>query len=296
MRATIWLASYPKSGNTWFRALLANLTAKEDQPRAINYLGGSEGMASHRFQFDNNLYIESGLLTHEESDRLRPRLYESLASGSGADCSTQRDNSLSTRFVKTHDGYTYTTSNEPLLAGARGAAAALLLVRDPRDVAISFAWHRQCGIDQVIDIINDPEFCFCGKRDRQVQQLRQQLCGWSGHAISWLDQKDLPVHVVRYEDMISDTRATLRAALTFAGISATNDDVARAVRFASFEEMRRQEIDAGFSEAPPNCPSFFRRGTTGGWQTELDQRQIARVEVANAVVMRRLGYLSAAAD
>ncbi len=74
---TIWLASYPKSGNTWLRLLLANLSAT--RPADINGLSEQAGIASARGPFDRLLLIDSGLLTHDEIDCLRPRVYEEMA-------------------------------------------------------------------------------------------------------------------------------------------------------------------------------------------------------------------------
>ena len=82
---TIWLASYPKSGNTWFRMLVANLSAKDGKPVDINDLPERGGIASARGPFDHLLLIDSGLLTHDEIDCLRPRVYEELARGAEDD-------------------------------------------------------------------------------------------------------------------------------------------------------------------------------------------------------------------
>ena len=80
MTRTIWLASYPKSGNTWLRMLLANLSSK-DTPADINDLPERGGIASARGPFDHLTLIDSGLLTFDEIDALRPRVYEELARG-----------------------------------------------------------------------------------------------------------------------------------------------------------------------------------------------------------------------
>ena len=83
MTRTIWLASYPKSGNTWFRMLVANLAVKDGKPVDINDLPERGGIASARGPFDHLTLIDSGLLTHDEIDCLRPRVYEGLASRRG---------------------------------------------------------------------------------------------------------------------------------------------------------------------------------------------------------------------
>ena len=291
MTRRIWLASYPKSGNTWLRVLIANLSAKDDQPVGINDLSATSGIASARAPFDDLLLIDSGLLTYDEAECLRPRVYEELARGPDDDERDPRETPPAVSFVKVHDAYTLTPLGEPLLAGARGADGAIVVVRDPRDVAPSLASHRNTSIDNAIAFMNDRDAVFSANTARQDSQLRQKLPGWSAHITSWLDQTDIPVHLVRYEDLQIDTVAMLRHALQFAGQVATDDELCRAVQFADFARLRQQEEEEGFKEAPRQLDArFFRRGEAGGWRDELTPDQAARIATAHGAVMRRLGY------
>lgn len=290
MKRTFWLASYPKSGNTWLRMLIGALAVEPGGALDINALPQQSGIASGRDAFERVTFIDSDLLTHGEIDRLRPRVYEELARGvcdeDDDDCS-----SLPARFVKAHDAYVSTPEGEPLLAGARGADGAILIVRDPRAVAPSLANHVGATIDEAIALMCDSGFCFCGKTDRLHPQFRQKLLDWSDHAASWLDQSDLPVHLLRYEDLSADTPAALRRVLDFAGLSFSDDTIRRAVALASFTEMRRQEQERGFREAPKrHAAQFFRRGQTDAWREELTATQAERVEREHAAMMRQLGY------
>jgi aryl sulfotransferase len=288
---TIWLASYPKSGNTWLRMLIANLSAKEDRPVGINDLPAAGGMASARGPFDRLLLIDSGLLTHDEVDCLRPRVYEELARGATDDEYDKPEEPPPVRFVKVHDAYTLTPAGEPLLAGARGADGAIVIVRDPRDVAPSLANHHGSSIDDAIAFMNDKDAGWCIRTRSQDSQFRQKLPGWSRHIATWLDQADIPVHLIRYEDLQADTDGTLRRALAFAGRVATNEEIGRAVTFADFARLRQQERDKGFKETPAHMnASFFRRGEAGGWRDELTVEQVARIEAEHARMMLRLGY------
>ncbi len=296
MTRTIWLASYPKSGNTWFRMLVANLSAKDGNPVDINALPERGGIASARGPFDHLLLIDSGLLTHDEIDCLRPRVYEELAHGAQDDEYDKLQEAPPVRFVKVHDAYTLTPKGEPLLAGRRGADGAIVIARDPRDVAPSLANHNRVSLDAAIELMNNRQAVYCAKPGRLDQQLRQQVPGWSGHIASWLDQTDIPVYLIRYEDMQADTFAAFRKALDFAGRPASNDDIRRAVYYADFTELRRQETEKGFGETPRRPGGqFFRRGEAGVWRDELSAEQVARIEAAHAPMMRRLGYELASA-
>jgi len=290
LKKTWWLASYPKSGNTWFRLLVANLG--QDAPVDINALPHQGGIASARPWFDNAMLFPSGLLTHEECDRLRPRIYASIAQGSEEQAQDPETTIGRIRFMKTHDAWTYTRDGEPLLGGRKGADGAILIVRDPRDVAPSLANHGTRPIDESISFMGQADASFSGERDRQPSQLRQQLPGWSGYHRTWLDQADLPVHLVRYEDLQDDTGGVFRAALAFAGVEISAEEAAQAARFADFAGLRKQEIERGFREAPRTQPGggFFRRGVSGAWLDELTPGQVARIEVDHAAMMLRLGY------
>lgn len=291
MRRRFWLASYPKSGNTWFRLLLANLRA--DRPVDINRLPIASELASARAPFDRVSLIASGLLTHEECDLLRPAAYRALArmdDAEGDDGAEGIDDAL---FVKVHDGWTLNGAGEPVLGGADAAAGAILIVRDPRDIVASLAHHQGESLDRTIDFMTSPEASLAGRRDNQPTQLRQLLTDWSGFQAGWLDQHEIPVHLIRYEDLKVDAAGELARALAFAGLCFSPDALHRAARFAHFDELRKQEAVAGFGEAPRShkASRFFRRGVTGGWRDELSAPQAARVEAAHAAMMARLGYV-----
>ncbi len=290
---SFWLASYPKSGNTWMRILLANLLATDGGPIGINTIPRMSGnIAASRAMFDEFLLIDSGLLTQDEIDSLRPRLHEELACGAGTGHGASDNPAV--RFTKVHDAYTLTSRGEPLLAGAGGADGAVLIVRDPRDVAPSLAHHHDMSIDEAIAFMATPQAVF--PNNRRTTHLHQRLLAWHLHAASWLRQSDIPVHLVRYEDMLSDTPVVLRRVAAFAGLDATDEAVDRAVRFSRFAELQRQEHEEGFREIPLPLQHrvFFRRGDAGAWRDELTAEQVARIEAAQGPMMRRLGYALAA--
>jgi hypothetical protein len=290
MKRVYWFASYPKSGNTWLRMLVNALVLGPQDSLDINELRERPGLASAREPLDRLTFLDTQLLTHDEVDRLRPRIYEEIARGADEE---EEDVAclLPARFVKAHDAYVTTPTGEPLMAGALGAAGAIVIVRDPRAVAPSLANHLGVPIDIAVALMADAEFCFCGENDRRHRQMRQKLLGWSAHVASWLDQNDIPVHLLRYEDLSADTHGALTRMLDFAGVSFPDEDIARAVHTARFSELRRQEGERGFDEAPrKRSGRFFRRGETQSWREELDEAQIARIEQDHADMMRRLGY------
>ena len=291
MRPIVWLASYPKSGNTWLRLLLANLG--RDEPASINAIHSEGGTASGRRRFDETFLFASGLLSHAECDRLRPALYRDLAQRDDLPSHVDAAVLPGLRFIKTHDAWTKTDAGEPLLGGAVAARLAVLIVRDPRDLAASLANHNSQPLDDAIAAMARADSAVAGADDRQALQLRQQLRGWSGFNGSWLDQCDVPVHLLRYEDLLADTVGELRRVLAALDLALDPALLQRAADLSDFAGLQAQEERSGFREAPVRLGEgrFFRSGRAGGWRQELTPAQAARIEADHAAMMRRCGYL-----
>lgn len=291
MRPTFWLASYPKSGNTWFRLLASSLMAEEGSKVDIRRIDSTDSIASARGRVEHLTLIETGLLPADVVDTLRPSVYRYLATVEGSLSDPfDPEPRAPVRLVKTHDGYTYLPDGQPMMGGPAAAAGAILFVRDPRDVAPSFANHGSTTIDSAIRRMADPDFSFCDTDKSEPNQLRQQLLGWSGFASSWLDQRDIPVHLVRYEDMHANGPATLRGAVDFLGLDVSDERIDIALAAAAMPELQRQEAEHGFGEKPVKVERFFRRGEAGGWRDELTGEQVAQIERDHYLMMQRLGY------
>lgn len=283
MNRIVWLASYPKSGNTWFRAFVANLQSDADEPVDINQLR-TGSIASARHLFDELAGVEASDLTADEIEALRPDIYVTLAE--------QADE---IGYHKVHDAYTLTHAGRPLLP-PEASRGALYFIRNPLDVAVSYAHHSDRDVDTVIGWMGDERHSFAAGPRRLHSQLRQRLLTWSGHVLSWVDQTQFPVHVVRYEDMRSDPEAVFSTAARFAELPSDTAAVRRALEFSSFEELQRQEADHGFGEKSPRAESFFRRGVVGSWRDSLSDEQAACLVADHREVMERFGYLDGAGE
>jgi len=278
MTGIIWLASYPKSGNTWFRVFLTNLLRDADEPADINDLEATP-ISSARAIFDDETGIEAADLTPEEIDRLRPRVYEHLA-----------ETATETIFMKVHDAWTFLPDGSPLLSSA-ATRGAIYFVRNPLDVAISYAHHNDTDIDKSIAYMGNGNRMLCSKAERLHSQLRQKLLTWSGHVESWLNAPGLNIHVMRYEDMLARPLETFSGAVAYAGLPHDRAKIEKALRFSDFETLQAQEQEKGFNEKSPVNDLFFRNGRAGQWQERLTPEQVDRVVNAHGEVMRRLGYL-----
>ena len=174
--------------------------------------------------------------------------------------------------------------------GATSSAGAIYyMVRNPLDVAPSYAHHLQWSLDRTVAELNRPAPGRPGPC-AFIPGFAESKLPWSAHVSSWLEA-DLLLHVVRFEDMLADPPAAFGAAIRFAGLDWSPARLARAIDHARFDRLRAQEREAGFHERQPTAPSFFRAGTAGGWRTALTPAQVRSLVDAHAPVMERFGYL-----
>jgi hypothetical protein len=232
-RHDVILASYPRSGSTWFRFLLTeSLTGRSaewsDVNRTIPYVGG------HR---DAPPFLTDG-----------------------------------GRLVKTHD------------RASGPCERAILIVRDPRDVAVSeFRWFARGGYEGDLDTF-----------------LRSWLEGglslfgsWADNTRFWLDRHHADrLHVVRFEDLRTDPFVRTRDALAFAGASADDAAVRAAVEGNTIERSREKEARAGAEDVKQHRTGerFVGEGAVEAWRTKLTDEQTRRVESHANDLLARLGY------
>ncbi|MDD2764279.1 MAG: sulfotransferase domain-containing protein [Opitutaceae bacterium] len=284
MNGIVWLASYPKSGNTWFRTFLTNFLRNGDAPADINKLEGGP-IASARRPFDEAVGYDSGEMTPDEIDRLRPEVYL-----------YQAREAKETMYCKVHDAYTVLPDGRPLIP-PESTACVLYFIRNPLDVAVSFAHHSgHDRFDRTIRQMGTAEHSFCATDATETNQLRQKLLTWSQHVLSWVDAPAMRVTVVRYEDMKLRPEDTFGSAVRFVGLPADPARVRKAIEFSRFEEMRKQEEKDGFGEKMPRAKSFFRKGEIGSWRGSLTPGQAAKIIADHGDVMRRFGYLDEKGD
>lgn len=283
MAQVIWLASYPKSGNTWTRALLAGYFG--EGAFDLNHLGAEMALGGLR-SLGDLLGIDPHLLHPDELLAMRPAAAHRLA----ADVVDRETPAIHKLHSANHDA----TPGEPVFPA--GAGRALYVVRDPLDVAASWAPFFGVSHDRAVETMGDEDFVLNKSRGRFRTIMPEPLLSWSGHVLSWIDRPGVPVHVLRYEDLKADTAGAFAAALAFIGeaesVEAVDmERVEAAVEASRFERMQKKEAEEGFREhARMATAPFFRKGKTGGWRTELTADQARRIVSDHREVMERLGY------
>ena len=275
----VWIASYPKSGNTWTRVLLTNYLRGRSLPASINELVGGMS-ANNRELFDEYMGLESSDLTPKEIMPLRPRFQELLAA------ELPRPT-----FCKTHDAYLHRRSGIRLFSRT-ASAGVVYLVRSPLDVTVSLAHHEAWPLDPTVAFLGGAATTgSAAPPTRIIPSFWNILPPWSEHVTSWLEQREIPLHVARYEDLLADPVAGFGAIVRFAGLDYDEARLAQAIEHSAFDRLRAQEEQTGFVEKLPQAQAFFRTGAAGGWRTALNRRQVEALIDAHGSIMARFGYL-----
>lgn len=273
----VWLASYPKSGNTWLRVFLSNLFSDTAHEIHINQLGLSS-ISSNRSIIDSYLGIHSSELTAKEIDNLRPQVYEELSKDTEG-----------IAYVKTHEAWTLNSKGNPIFS-KEFTKGVIYIIRNPLDIAISFSFHNNEPIDQTISLLNNEVSTICEAKDRLSIQTRQVLGSWSTHVSSWIEHSELPLHVVRFEDMVDHPLRTFKGVIDFLHLEYGDSEIMSAVKKSSFETLKAMEARDGFKERGIYSEAFFRKGTPNQWKSELSSNQINEIVKHHIKVMTNFGY------
>jgi len=274
MGKIIWLASYPKSGNTWMRAFFLNLMLNASKPRSINDVPRLSPSDVQREWYAKADDSDQSSWSHEKVAGLRGRVQEVIAQ--------QAPDSI---FVKTHSPMA-PWMGVPLF-NMSVTAGAIYIVRNPLDIVASFAAHSGTTKDLVIKVMATLDHVAPGSDSR----VPHPLGSWSQNVASWTGRPHAGLHVMRYEDMVVEPHRAFGSLVRFLGLPADEERIDRAIRFSSFEEMKTQEEAGGFIERGDRADRFFRAGKVGAWRNELTEVQAGAVIKVHRQQMARFGYV-----
>jgi hypothetical protein len=272
----VWLASYPKSGNTWIRAFLANLIANRSEPVALNDLSRYCEDEARPELFSKVAGRPSIELSLDEIIALRPRVHEVIAA-----------NSRGTRFVKSHN-YAGALNGHPL-HNPTVTAGAIYVVRNPLDVAVSMTHHFGIPLEEAIDRLGSEQVA-TGNDAAFVSQI---LSSWSLHVKGWADLASDRVLVLRYEDLLEKPSKHFAKVARLVGIGQDRARIERAVKHATFQSLASMEKKHGFVEVSEKASRFFREGRTNQWREALNREQVQRMVDTHREQMTRFGYVPA---
>ena len=265
-KGLIYLASFPKSGNTWTRLFLFalfNPMVRDDSNFNLSDIAGRAGQMDVTFQlFERILGKPHYEISDQEVAQTMPLAQKLLA--------IQQDKKV---FVKTHlcNGAWHGTRT----IGLDTFRSAVYIVRNPLDVTPSFASHMNTDIDGSIQAMARPSHFIGGRqkkfnleeaikaeKDKRPElsddeakekalapgQIPQLMGSWSEHVSSWTAEPDPRVIYMRYEDMKHDPADTFHRTAMHLGLPFSREEVIAAEEAVKFDKIQAKEKDQGFKE------------------------------------------------
>jgi len=275
MKSIVWLASYPKSGNTWLRMFLANYLTNATEPVPL--------AKAHQLSLGDAM---PQLYAMVAKGRVDPRNEAEILALRPAVLRAIVANKADINLVKTHCR-NFTLKGVEMIPPAL-TRLGLYVVRNPLDMMVSYAHHYGCTIPVAAEAIS-ARSNLIKANDRTTLQYPGS---WSDHVSGWTRTRAFPVCTLRYEDMISDPEGSFSKVLKAMGAPVDAERLDRSIEFSSFDALRGQEDAHGFVEKSRHADHFFRSGEVGQWQHDVPPDVVDFIRERHGPVMRRHGYLA----
>ena len=276
----IWIASYPKSGNTLLRSLLASYFFSNDGNFEFNDL-------NHIKQFPAiENFRKLGIDLSNESEVFRNFIE--------AQKLINKENKK-IKFIKTHSSLC--KINNCNFTDLKNTLGAIYIVRDPRNVVTSFAHHYNLNIEQATDTLID-KFRWLVKTEKMYKTF---LGSWNVNYNSW-KQLNKRFMLVKYEDLVNKKKTTLIKIFKF--IQSLNNEelkidmvkLNKVIKSTEFHKMKTLEQKNFFTESIVDSDTgkrkiFFNLGPQNDWKKILDDKSRRKIENSFKKEMFELGYL-----
>ena len=280
-----WIASYPKSGNTWLRALISAYYYSKDGVFNQNILKniGQFPEKKYLIGFDHN-QKEVG-----DTARFWIKAQEKI----------NEDKKL--RFFKTHN--IFGAVNNFKFSNKQNSAGCIYIVRDPRNVITSIKNHYELDDDKALEwMTNSKKFIYDVDRVEQYGYSDFQfISSWRTNYKSWRVQKEMPIKIIRYEDLLKETYIVFKDVIEFINKTLhikekiNKDKLKNSVGSTFFDKLKNDEKNNGFVEAVLSKNNkekipFFNLGPDNDWKKILDKNQQTKLTDTFKEDLIEIGY------
>ena len=276
----IWLASYPKSGNTWLRLFLKAYIQNNNESFNIN------NEINDTFKVD----IFPNLKNFEKFNIKCNGFQDVVENWIEIQELLNLKNKLN--FIKTHNALC--TINNYRFTNKINTLGGIYVVRDPRDVAVSFGHHMGKSFEEITDQMINEKFMICESSFVKKGFDSTMLSTWSNHYNSWKNFDSKNILIIKYEDLIKDTFSEFLRLIKFlnklCNLDIDKNRIAKSIDLTDFEKLQSLEINSGFDEKTKS-ENFFRKGKVGDWKFELNDKLSNKIEKSFEKEMLSLGYI-----
>ena len=284
----IWIASYPKSGNTWIRSLLASYLFSEDGQFGFELLKNIEQFSSKNFS----------------SDKLMSSNYQDRISKNWIPSQKKINQDKKIHLLKTHNALCSINGNN--FTDKFNTSAVIYVVRDPRNLITSLVHHYELSLDEAFSFLtNKKKIIFPINDEKREKDIKDHedfnfLSDWSTHYQSWKNINFCPIKIIKYEDCLIDVQKVFVSTLDFLSkflkFKFDKKKINNALISTSFKNLSQMEKNEGFQESVTSSKTmkkikFFNLGKKNNWETLLDKKLIRKIESRFKNEMSELGYL-----
>ncbi|MDC3035988.1 sulfotransferase domain-containing protein [Candidatus Pelagibacter sp.] len=278
----IWLSSYPKSGNTWLRSLLATYFFSKSGEFNFKILNEIDSYPSVRY-FEK---YKDSFSTPESTSKYWLKEQEKI----------NQDKKV--RFFKTHNAMCKIYGNS--FTDNTNSLGAIHIVRDPRNVITSLSNHYQIDYKEALDFMKTENKAIIEKKNNRYLGFNA-LFSWSFHEKSWSECKKFPILTVRYEDLEQKTYETFKNIFNFiiriSGIKNTFDKekAKKVIKECQFENLQKLEQIEGFREAvfkkgTKEKIKFFNMGKKNDFRKLLDKELVEEMNILYEEQLNKYNY------
>ncbi len=277
----IWLASYPKSGNTWIRHFLASLIYSNQGKADLDKLG-------FIMQYPKRDQFEKLVTDYNDFNQIKKNWINSQNI-------INSDNKV--KIFKTH--HVLCSLDKENFTDEKNTLGAIYIVRDPRNVISSLLYHfNLSSIEEAVAFIKE-EKKFIGNVKNKVNYPLHTLIGsWKTNYNSW---KNIGKNflLVKYEDLILNPNTEFKKIANYItntiNIKFSEEQIKKGIEDSSFKNLRKLEDKNGFIESIEGLNNkkkkFFNLGPNNNWKKSLNKKYVVEIENSFRDEMKELGYI-----
>ena len=278
----LWIASYPKSGNTWLRSLLVSYYYSQSgffNQKLLSNIGQfPEKKYFIDFDYDPKIITDTTKLWIKAQEKI--------------------NENLKINFLKTHN--VLGAINNVNFTNKKNTIGAIYIVRDPRNIITSLQNHYELSIAEALDfMMNEKKYIFDHHIENDYSDF-QFISSWEKNYKSWKDQKEFPVKFIKYEELMDNIHSCFYQVIEFIN-KITNKDIKvnlnkmkNSISSTTFQQLKKIEKENGFVEAAKSKTTnskipFFYLGPKNNWETILNHKMKVRI---NNIFRKNLEELS----
>ena len=285
-----WIASYPKSGNTLLRAIISSLFFSKDGCFDFKILKHTTQFEMRKRldvinEINKNDFLKIGDL------KILSKYWQLLQSKKNLNINKGFG------FVKSHSNLVSLFNN--WFTTPELTAGYIYVIRDPRDIAISWSKHSGLTLDKSIDFMIDYKSCIEWSRSNSILPEniipKTYLGSWDEHVLAWTENSfQVPHLILKYEDLVYKKEESINNIIDFfknsyqISFNNLNNKISNIITSTNFENLKSLEEKKGFEEASQG--RFFRKGEKNQWKKTLDNIQIKKIEEKFKDFMNKYDY------